>query len=70
MCCLEYTERPDPGDQLSFMLNKLVLLGYHSQFVSYPYTFSSYSHSSKILQPYVAATVRMYSDAIFFSIRA
>ena len=52
------------------MLHELVLLGCHSQFASYPYTFASYSHSCKILQPYVASTVRMHSDATFFSIGA
>ena len=41
-----------------------------SQFASYPYTFASYSHNCKILQPYVPATVRMYSDAICFFVSA
>ena len=70
MYCLDYAERPHPGNQLSFMLHELVLLGCHSQFVSYPYTFALYSHCCKSLQPYVAATVRMHSDAIFSSIGA
>ena len=68
MYCLDYAERP--GNQLSFMLHELVFLGCHSQFTSYPYTFASYLHSCKILQPYVAATVRMHSHAIFSSIGA
>ena len=49
------------------MLHELVFLGSHSQFASYPYTFASYSYSCKILQPYVAATVRMRSDAALSS---
>ena len=67
MQCLDYAERPHPSNQLSFMLDELVgvFLGYHLQFASYPYTFTSYSHSCKILQPYVAATVQMHSGAIF-----
>ena len=32
-----------------------------------PYTFASYSYSCKILQPYVAAMVWMYSDAVLSS---
>ena len=44
--------------------------GCYSQMASYPYTFTSYSHSCKILQPSLAAMVRMYSDAILFSIGA
>ena len=67
---LDYAERPQPGSQLSFMLHELVFLGCHSQFASYPYSFASYSYSCKILQPYVAATVKMHSDAIFCSIGA
>ena len=70
MYCLDYAERPRPGNQLSFMLHELVFLECHSQFSSYPYTFASYLHSCKILQLYVVATVRMPSDAIFFSIGA
>ena len=50
------------------MLHVLVFLGYYSQFASYPYSFASYSYSCKILQLYVAATVRMHSDAVFSSI--
>ena len=52
------------------MLHELVLFWCHSQFAGYPYTFASYSHSCKILQPYVVATVRMHSNARFFSIGA
>ena len=44
-----------------------VFLRCHSQFTSYRYTFVSYSYSCKILQPYVAATVRMHSDAVLSS---
>ena len=47
------------------MLNELVFLGCHSQFASYQYVFASYSYSCKILQPNVAATARMHSDAFF-----
>ena len=49
------------------MLRELIFLGCHSQFASYPYTFTSYSYSCKILQPYVAPTVRMHSDAVVSS---
>ena len=50
------------------MLHGQLFLGCHSQFASYPYTFASYSYSCKILQPYVAATVRpMHSDAVLSS---
>ena len=49
------------------MLHELVFLGYHSHFASYPYFFGSYSYSCTILQPYVAAMVRMNSDAVLFS---
>ena len=70
MHCLDYEERPQPGNQLFFMLNELVSLGCHSQFASHPYTFASYSYGCKILQPHVAATARMHPDAMFFSIGA
>ena len=43
------------------MLYELVFLGCHSQ-------FASYSYSWEILEPYVAATVQMHSDAIVFCI--
>ena len=49
------------------MLRELLFLGCHSQLTSYPYTFASYSYGCKILQPYVAATVRMHSDAVLSS---
>ena len=57
---------PLPGNQLSFMLRELVFLRCDSQFASYP--FGSYSDSYKIVEPYVAATVWIHSDEIFFSI--
>ena len=57
-------EIPQPGNQLSFMLHELAFLRCHSQFALYLYTFASYSHSCKILQPYFASTERMHSDAI------
>ena len=53
-----------PGNQLSFMLHDLVFFGCHFQFASDPYTFASYSYGCKILQLYVAATVRMHSDVV------
>ena len=64
--CTVYTDAqvPRPGNQLSFILHKPVLLECHSQFTSYPYTFASYSYTCKISQPYVAAIVRMHSDAV------
>ena len=49
------------------MLQELVFLGCHSQFASYLYTFAPYSYSCKMLQLYVAATVRMVSDAVLSS---
>ena len=69
MYCLDYAKIPHPGDQLSFMLHKLVFLGCHLQFALYRYMFALYLHSCKILQN-VAAMVQMHSDAIFFSIDA
>ena len=42
------------------MLRELVFLEYHPDFASYLY-------SCKILQPYVAATVRMHSDTVLSS---
>ena len=33
-------------------------------FLSYPYLFASHSHSCRILQPYVPATVQMHSDSV------
>ena len=52
------------------MLHELVFSGCHLQLTSYPYTYVSYSHSCKILEPYVAATVRMDSDAVLSSTSA
>ena len=49
------------------MLHELVFLECHAQIASYRYMFASYSYGCKILQPYVAATVRMRSDAILSS---
>ena len=70
MYCLGYAERPHSANQLSFMLHELAsILGVSLKFVSYLYTFASYSHSYKILQPYVAAKVRIHSDAIYFLYR-
>ena len=70
MYCLDYAERPDTGNQLSFMLHNMVFLECHSQIASYPYMFASYLHSCKILLPYVPAAVHMHSNAIFSSISA
>ena len=67
MHCLDDAETPHPSNQLSFMLHELVFFGCHLQFALYPYTFASYSDSCTILQPYIAATVRMRYDAIIFS---
>ena len=50
-----------------FMLHELVFLGCYWQFTWYPYTFGSYSYSCKILQPYVADTVRMHSNVVLSS---
>ena len=52
---------PQPDKQLSFMLHELVFLGCHLQFASYPYMSASYSYSCEILQPYVGATVPIFS---------
>ena len=67
MYCLGNAERLRLDNLLSFMLHELVFLGCHSHFASYPQSFASYSYSCKIPQPYVAATVRMRSDAVLFS---
>ena len=56
-------EIPQASNQLSFMLHKLVFLGCHLQFTSYPYTFASYLYSCKILQPQVVAMVWMRGGA-------
>ena len=60
-------DRPQSGNQLSCLLHELVFLGYHS---AYPYSFASYLYSRKILEPYVAATMQMHSDAVFSSVGA
>ena len=70
MYCLGCAERLQPSKLLSFMLYELVFLEYHSQFASYPHLIVSFSYSCKILQPYVAATLRMHSDETFSSIGA
>ena len=71
MSYLDYAERPQPDNQQSFMPHELVFLGYRLHFTSYPllirFVFAD-SYSSKILQPFIAATVRIHSDAVFFSI--
>ena len=70
MYCLDYAERPHLGNQLSFILHELmVFFGCHSQFALYPYLLASFG-SCKILQPYIAVTVQMHSDAVFASIDA
>ena len=65
MYCLDYAERLQPNNVLSFKLHELVFLRYNSQFASNPYSFASYSYRFKVLQPYVAATVKMHSDVAF-----
>ena len=67
MYCSDWCRNISAFYQLSFMLCELVFLWCHSQFASYPYTFASYSYSCKILQPYVAATVRMHCDVVLSS---
>ena len=62
MCCSDNAKRLQLDNLLSFMLHKLVILGYQSHFASYPYSFASCSYSCKILQPYVAPTVWMHYD--------
>ena len=52
MYCSHDTERFQLDNLLSFMSHELVFLGYHLH-------LGSYSYSCKILQPNVAATVRM-----------
>ena len=68
MYCLHYAERPQPDNQLSFKLHKLVFsrVSFTVRFVSVINRFVQF----KILQPYVARTVRMHSDAVFSSIGA
>ena len=68
MYCLHYAERPQPDNQLSFMLDELVFSRVSStiRFVSVIIHFVQF----KILQPYAACTVQMHSDAVFSSIGA
>ena len=66
---LKHAQRPQPYNLLSFMLHELVFFEYHSRFASYLHSFAWYSYSGKILQPHVAVTVRMHSDAVFSCIR-
>ena len=54
-------------NQLSFMLHKLLFLWCHLQNAMYPYKFASYLYGRKTLQPYVAATVGIRSDAVLSS---
>ena len=63
-------ERFSLDDLVSFMLYELAFLGCHSQFLWNLHTFASYSYNCKILQPYLSATVRMSSDAVFILHRA
>ena len=60
MYCSHNTGRFQLDNLLSFMSHELIFLGYHSH-------FASYSYSYKILQPNVAATVLMHSDAALSS---
>ena len=61
MYCLGYAERPHPGTQLSFMLHELVFW----DVIRSSHRILTRLHRCEILQPYVAATMRMHSDAIF-----
>ena len=61
MYCSDNAERRRLNNLL---LRELIFLEYHLHFAPYPYSFASYSYSCKILQPYVAATVRIHSDAV------
>ena len=71
MHCLGNAERLQLDNHLSFMLHEPVSLagslGYQSHFASYPYSFASYSYRCKILQPHIAATVRLHSKVVLFS---
>ena len=66
--CLNYAERLQPDNQLSFMLHELVFLEYHSQVrlvsVLILSTFAQVLSFTAILW----ATVRMHSDAVFFAL--
>ena len=48
MDCQDHAERPQPDILMSFILHGLVLLGCHSQFALYHYSFASYLYSCKI----------------------
>ena len=67
MYCLDYAERLQLNNLLSFRLHELKFLGYQSHFASCPYSFALYSYICKILQSYVVSTVRMHSDAVLCS---
>ena len=64
MHCLDNEERLRIHNPLSSMMHELVFLKYHLHFASFPYSFTSYSYSCKILQPYVAASVRLHSGRV------
>ena len=70
MYFLDYAERHHPSNQLSFMLHELIFLG----FILNSHLIRTRSHRIRIVvtlsQPYIQATVRMHSDAIFFAIGA
>ena len=70
MYCSDYEERPQLDNLLSFMLHYLIFLGIIRSSLRISYSFALYSYSAKILQPYVATTVQMHSDAVFASINA
>ena len=58
-------------DNLSFMLHKLVFLGYHSHFALYPYSFALYnSYSCKILRTIRCGlgTELMHSNTVLKSV--
>ena len=67
---LDYAERPHLDKQRCVMPHELVLLGV----IRRSHRIRTRSHPirivGKILQPYVAATVRRHSDVIFSSIGA
>ena len=65
MRSLDNAERPQLGNHLSFG----ALAGIHGVLASYPYSYKL-NFDNHMLQPYVAATVRMHSDAVFSSIGA
>ena len=55
-----------PDNQLSFMLHELVFLG-AIRSSHHILQLASHLYSCKILQPYVASTIRMHSDAVLSS---